>query len=910
VAHEVSTDTEWVDLREDTMTTYVPRYYQTAANDAAWKYLNEQEGNCLIVLPTGAGKSLVIAMLCQQAIEFGCRVVVLQHRRELIVQNTEKIQILMPEIKIGIFSAGLKSRQVEEDVVCAGIQSVYRKAFSLGRRELILIDECFTGETLIDTPNGKRRIDNMRCGDTLYCAAGVGIVKAVSCKPASEIIRIELSNGNSLYCTGRHKIFTELGWKNAEQLVLGEGVFSKQAVCSLWSGIHTIQKERIHLLGKGVQSSEMLLSILCKEIEEPYEQSSVSTKDEGISSSYSASAYQARRERSATAIGAVGNSSCVGRGMGIGGRNSNWTLQRRFGISDVLQDRHCEQDNQDGNRTGRGKSQNIRAKKTGREEDGIPGIVRVVNISREKRAGSTPVFNLHVSGHPSYFANGILAHNCHLVSSSDETMYGQFLSDSKTANPQQRVIGLTATAYRTGEGPLCGRNKLFQRICHESYTGDLIAEGFLCPITNKPADRMVDTSLIKTRGGEFIEHDAQLAFDTTDNVSAACAEIVTKCHDRKSVLVFASGVGHAEHITDTLSQMTGQTVMMVTGETFPMERAATLADFKAGRLRWLVNCDVLTTGFDAPCIDAICVLRATMSPGLFAQMVGRGLRKHESKNDCLVLDFGENIKRHGSLDDRNYGRATEGFGGGKNSSAAENNGRGKECPNCGQDVAARSAECLDCGFVFPVKHEASADHESAITGQTPPEVWNVVSVGCARHTKRNDPEAHPTLRIDYDCKKQGEMKSKINYPCKYELCGSHQCEYTTNGPHIELICSRCKLHQKFVKKTEVECDDGGMMKQTISEWVCIEHSGYARTKAGLWWQARSLVDCPDDITEAIDLIRRGALRNPATITTEREGKYFRIKSVEFSEEKPTAWREADEPVEVLSDGDGFDEAPF
>jgi DNA repair protein RadD len=246
-----------------------------------------------------------------------------------------------------------------------------------------------------------------------------------------------------------------------------------------------------------------------------------------------------------------------------------------------------------------------------------------------------------------------------------------------------------------------------------------------------------------------------------------------------------------------------------------------------------------------------------MSPGLFAQIVGRGLRKHESKNDCLVLDFGENIKRHGSLDDRNYGRATEGFGGGKSTSTAENNGRGKECPNCGQDVAARCAECLDCGFVFPVKHESSADHESAITGQTPPEVWTVCSVGCARHTKKNDPEAHPTLRIDYDCQQDG------------------------------------------------------MMKQTISEWICLQHSGYARTKAGLWWQARSLLDCPDDITEAIDLIRRGALRNPATITTEREGKYFRIKSVEFSEEKPTEWREPDEPVEVLSDGDGFDdEAPF
>ena len=112
----------------------IPRYYQTAANNAAWDFLNNKAGNPLIVLPTGAGKSLVIAMLVEQAIEFGCRVVVLQHRKELIQQNAEKIQILLPKIKIGIFSAGLKSKQIEEDVICAGIQSVYRKAYSLGRR--------------------------------------------------------------------------------------------------------------------------------------------------------------------------------------------------------------------------------------------------------------------------------------------------------------------------------------------------------------------------------------------------------------------------------------------------------------------------------------------------------------------------------------------------------------------------------------------------------------------------------------------------------------------------------------------------------------------------------------------------------------------------------------------------------
>jgi superfamily II DNA or RNA helicase len=77
----------------------------------------------------------------------------------------------------------------------------------------------------------------------------------------------------------------------------------------------------------------------------------------------------------------------------------------------------------------------------------------------------------------------------------------------------------------------------------------------------------------------------------------------------------------------------------------------------------LVNCDVLTTGFDAPCIDAIAILRATMSPGLFAQIVGRGLRKHESKTECLkFLTSVATSQGTDSIDDPNYGRASVSLG--------------------------------------------------------------------------------------------------------------------------------------------------------------------------------------------------------------------------------------------------------
>ena len=63
----------------------------------------------------------------------------------------------------------------------------------------------------------------------------------------------------------------------------------------------------------------------------------------------------------------------------------------------------------------------------------------------------------------------------------------------------------------------------------------------------------------------------------------------------------------------------------------------------------MVNCDVLTTGFDAPNTDMIVMLRPTQSPGLYVQMMGRGMRIAEGKKDCLILDFAKNIERHGPI---------------------------------------------------------------------------------------------------------------------------------------------------------------------------------------------------------------------------------------------------------------------
>ena len=80
-----------------------------------------------------------------------------------------------------------------------------------------------------------------------------------------------------------------------------------------------------------------------------------------------------------------------------------------------------------------------------------------------------------------------------------------------------------------------------------------------------------------------------------------------------------------------------ETKLARTAKTAHGERDAIAADFKAGRLANILNVNVFTEGFNAKGIDAIVLLRPTLSKGLYAQMVGRGLRLQPGKTDCLIL---------------------------------------------------------------------------------------------------------------------------------------------------------------------------------------------------------------------------------------------------------------------------------
>ncbi|MCL6645788.1 MAG: DEAD/DEAH box helicase, partial [Dehalococcoidia bacterium] len=339
----------------------------------------------------------------------------------------------------------------------------------------------------------------------------------------------------------------------------------------------------------------------------------------------------------------------------------------------------------------------------------------------------------------------VIIDEAHCIPPDGDGMYRTLIAGLKETNPALRIIGLTATPFRMTSGPICAPENILNAVCYEIGVRELIVQGYLCPLVSKAGKEKADTSGLHVRAGEYIASEVETLMDTDLLVESACREILDYTRDRKACLIFTSGVRHGTHVMETLRRM-GAHAEAVFGETLDFQRDATLREFRAGRLKYLVNVNVLTTGFDAPNIDCVAMLRPTMSPGLYYQMVGRGFRLCEGKRDCLVLDFGGNVVRHGPVDQI---RVKERTLGGNGQAPA------KECPECLSVVAAGYARCPDCGYEFPPpersKHDAKASEAGILSGQVTTTRHLVQDVFYMVHKKRGAPDYAPrTMR--FDCK--------------------------------------------------------------------------------------------------------------------------------------------------------------
>jgi len=242
----------------------------------------------------------------------------------------------------------------------------------------------------------------------------------------------------------------------------------------------------------------------------------------------------------------------------------------------------------------------------------------------------------------------LIVDEAHLVSPDEGSQYQQVIG----RHPEAAIVGLSATPYRLDDGPLVTHPDIpFDEVAIDVPARDLVAQGYLCRVVlDDRRNHAIPTGTVKKRGGEFILGELEKLAAVAELVERQIEDAATQADSRRSILVFTVGKGHAALVTAAIARR-GERVALVSEDTPPAQRADVIAAFRSGELRWLVNIDVLTVGFDAPNIDAIVCLRPTCSRGLFVQMVGRGYRIAAGKTDCLVLDYGGNVARHDPLDE-------------------------------------------------------------------------------------------------------------------------------------------------------------------------------------------------------------------------------------------------------------------
>lgn len=449
----------------------------------------------------------------------------------------------------------------------------------------------------------------------------------------------------------------------------------------------------------------------------------------------------------------------------------------------------------------------------------------------------------------------VIIDECHLVSPKEGTLYQEVLGKLRAINPTLKVIGLTATHYRLGQGALTEDGGIFTDVACDLTTFEnynrFIDEGYLSMLVARPMATTLDTEGVKVSHGEYNLKQLQRTVDRAEVTKAALEEACRYgIGQRNHWLVFASGVDHAEHCAEALRSL-GVTADCVHSKMPEGQRDSVIAAFLRGEIQALANNGILTTGFDFPALDMIVMLRPTVSPGLWVQMLGRGGRPCYApgfdlsttegrlaaiaagpKRDCLVLDFAGNTRRLGPINDPVRPKK-------KGQSTGE--APVKTCPSCGCYCHSSARVCAACGNAFPLiarfKATAYADDIVKRTAELP---------------KQEEPHIEPfdVDRVVYSSHMGAKGRSlRVSYHCGLRVFREHVCiEYT------------------------------GYPLRRAREWWSLHHEALLRLDGVGPTAARAAI--PETVDEALESLN--CIAKPKRIHVWINTKYPEVKRHEFT----------------------------
>ncbi len=404
----------------------------------------------------------------------------------------------------------------------------------------------------------------------------------------------------------------------------------------------------------------------------------------------------------------------------------------------------------------------------------------------------------------------------------------KILTELRRRNPKLMLLGLTATPFQLDSGRLTeGDDRLFSEVTLEAKYLDLVADGYLSPLVGpRDAIERLDVAGLRIVGGDYAASDLA-RFDRGELNDRIADQIVAHGVDRKSWLVFAVSIDHAEHLAAALTDR-GIDARLLTGRTPSTERKDLVADYKAGRVRCLVGCDVFSTGFDAPAVDMIAIVRPTCSPVWHVQSSGRGTRLASGKNNCLVLDFAGNFSRLGPIDAPHI-RAK-----GERARAGDDAPLTKTCPSCNSIIDVGSTTCPICDAELGPKPRNTDKLSTLAAG-------HAVITGAA--------QVLPVRGVAYT------LHFKLGRPA------SLQIRYQVDGFRF----------------------------RTVSEWLCAWHPGIAGQQARQEWRRRlrqgASHQIPGDAAEAA-AVAPMRLQQPPHVRITRQGEF--VHAVPLFTEKAIA----------------------
>ena len=453
---------------------------------------------------------------------------------------------------------------------------------------------------------------------------------------------------------------------------------------------------------------------------------------------------------------------------------------------------------------------------------------------------------------------------CHRVSLEEDSSYRQVIEHLRSQNPQLKILGLTATPFRLGQGFIYHRHHHgMVRGSEESFFADcvfeqplrlMVKQGFLA--APKRLDMAIEgydfSALAPSSSGLFREEELNRVVAGNRATPGIIAQVVEYATDRQGVMIFAATVAHAEEI---MGYLPAEQAALITGATASAERTALIDAFKARQLKYLVNVAVLTTGFDAPHVDLIAILRPTESVSLYQQIVGRGLRLSPGKEECLILDYAGNPwdlyapevgepkpdsdSEPVQVPCPDCGHANLFWGKRDGELVIEHFGR--RCQGLIEDDAGRRRQC-EFRFRFKVCDECGAENDIAARR----------CHGCEK------------LLVDADDKLKDALKLK---DAKVLRVSGMQLEATTNGRGLPRL------------KATYHDEDG----DSLSEWFALETPAQRRAfyavflrvhlrAPGGQWQPTT----PDEVVN-----EQRRLRHPDFVVGRKVGRHFQIRDKLF-----------------------------